>query len=85
VFHPESDIDEEVGGFEDNTVENQVLRYLGVDRVTPDADHGGPTAANGPLCQTVHRTRWEFGANVKRRAKKSQVWEYEERERFKAE
>jgi hypothetical protein len=69
VFQPEYDSDNEGGGLKDDTMDDQLLRDLGVDRVTPDTGHGGPTAANGPLCQPVHHSCLNFGANVKRRAK----------------
>jgi hypothetical protein len=79
VFHPEYDSDNEGGGLEDDAMDDQLLRDLGVDRVTPEPGHGGPTAANGPLCQPVHHPCLDFGANVKSSAKMCQVCEYEER------
>jgi hypothetical protein len=73
VFQPEYDSDDEVGGLEDDAMDDQLLRELGVDRVTPDTGHDGPTSANGPVCQPVHHSCLDFGANVKRRAKICQV------------
>jgi hypothetical protein len=86
VFHPEYESNEEGGGFEDNAMDDQLLRDLGINHLTPNADHGGPTAVNGPLCQPVQHSSLDIGANVKRRAKTCQVCEYEERgeARFKA-
>jgi hypothetical protein len=69
MFQPEYDSNDEGGGLEDDAMDDQLLRDLGVDRVTPDTGHGGPTAATGPLCQPVHYSCLDFGANVKRRAK----------------
>jgi hypothetical protein len=54
VFQPDYDSDDEGGGLEDDAMDDQLLRDLGVDRVTPATGHGGPTAANGPLCQPVN-------------------------------
>jgi hypothetical protein len=79
VFEPEYDRDDEGGGLEDDVMDDQLLRDLGVNRVTPDTGHGGPTAANGPLCQPVHHSCLDFGANVNRRAKICQVCEYKDR------
>jgi hypothetical protein len=59
-------------------MDDQLLRELGVDRVTPDTYHGAAAAAIGSLCQPVHHPSMDFGANVKRRAKNCQVCEYEE-------
>jgi hypothetical protein len=78
LVQPEYDSDEEGGGFEDDAMDDQLLWDLGVDRVTPDTDHGAPSAAIGPLCQSLHHSSLDFGANVKRRAKIFQVCEYEE-------
>jgi hypothetical protein len=78
VFQPEYDSDDEGGGLEDDAMDNHLLWDLGVDCVTPDTGHGGPTAT-GPLYQPVHHLCLDFGANVKRRAKICQVCEYEER------
>jgi hypothetical protein len=79
VFKPEYESDDEGVRLEDDPVDDQLLRDLGVDRVTPDTGHGRPTAANGTLCQPVHHSCLKFGANVKRRAKICQVCESEER------
>jgi hypothetical protein len=79
VFQPEYDSDDEGGGLEDDAMDDQILQDLGVDCVTTDTGHGGPTSANGTLCQPVHHLCLNFGANVKRRAKICQVCEYEER------
>jgi hypothetical protein len=49
VFQLEYDSDGEGVGLEDDTMDDQLLRDLAVDRVTPDTGHGGQTAANGPL------------------------------------
>jgi hypothetical protein len=43
MFQPEYESDEERGGFEDDTMDDRLLRDLGVDHLTPDTDHGGPT------------------------------------------
>jgi hypothetical protein len=79
VFQPEYDSDNEGGGLKDYAMYDQLLRDLGVDCVTPDTGHDGATEANGPLCQPVHHSFLNFGANAKRRAKICQVCEYEER------
>jgi hypothetical protein len=80
VFQPEYGSDNKGGGLEDDAMDDQLLQDLGVDCVTPDTGHGGPTAANGPLCQPVHHSCLGFGAKFKRRAKICQVCEYEERD-----
>jgi hypothetical protein len=51
VFQPEYDIDDEGSGLEYDAMDDQLLRDLGVDCVTPGTGHGGPTSANG--C-TIH-------------------------------
>jgi hypothetical protein len=56
VFQPQCDSDEEGGGFEDDTIDDQLLRDIVVDRLTPDADHGGPISVNNPFCQPVQYT-----------------------------
>jgi hypothetical protein len=80
VFQPDYDSNDEEGGLEDDAMDDQLLWDLDVDRVRPDTGHGGLTAVNGSLCQSVHHSCLDFGANVKRRAKICQVCEYEERD-----
>jgi hypothetical protein len=77
VFQPDFDSDHEGGGLEDDAMHDQLLWDLGVDCVTPDTGHGRPTAANGSLCQPVHHSCLDFGANTKRGAKIWQVYKYE--------
>jgi hypothetical protein len=60
-------------------MDDQFLQNLGVDRTTPDTDHGAPSAAIGPLCQPENHSSLDFGANVKRRENICQVCKYEER------
>jgi hypothetical protein len=76
LFQPEYDSDEKGVGFEDDAMDDQLLQDLGVYHVTPDTDHGAPSAAIGPLCQPVNHSSLDFGANVKHRAKICQVCEY---------
>jgi hypothetical protein len=78
-FQPEYDSDEEGGGFEDDAIDDQLLRELGVDRVTPATYHGAPSSVIGPLCQPVQHSSLDFGANIKRHGRIFQVCEYEER------
>jgi hypothetical protein len=50
VFQPKYNSDDEGSGLEDDVMDDQLLRDLGVDCVTPDTGHGGSTSANGTLC-----------------------------------
>jgi hypothetical protein len=59
-------------------MDDQLLRDLGIDRVTPDTDHGAPSSASGPFFQPVHHSSLDIGTNAKRCAKICQVCEYEE-------
>jgi hypothetical protein len=79
LFQPYYGSDEEGGGFEDDAMDDQLLRDLGIDCVTPDTYHGAPAWAIGRLCQPIHHSSLDFGANVKHCAKVLQVCEYEER------
>jgi hypothetical protein len=60
-------------------MDDQILRDLGDNFVTPDTDHGAPTSEIGPFCQPVYHSSLDFGAAVKRHAKICQVCEYKER------
>jgi hypothetical protein len=78
MFQPEYDSDDDGGGFGDGAMDDQLLRDLGVDRLIPGTDHGGPTIEHGTLCQPMHHSSLNCDANVKHRAKICQVCEYEE-------
>jgi hypothetical protein len=77
IHHPEYDSDKD--DLEDDEMDDLLLRDIGVDQTVQDSKQDDLRKRNGPLCQPIHHSSLDFGAQLKRHDKICQVCEYEER------